>query len=212
MYPDQAFWAIVATAVLLVIATIAGYVHGDSWDTISEMITRNERLQNAFAMFMGMIVLCQGVYVVVMYNRLSRIAQQIGQAPTYAAALFVTIGYALTLGGSVGFAIVSTDISQDEHTVYAATAFGGTYMYLLAFGAAARYLRANVLWPRSAALLLCVPAVCAVLYAATGIFDDYMYAFEFIFVGSLLGAACSLYLPRINGGADHLHAECRLHI
>jgi len=195
--PGPAFWAIVLTAVLLSVATVAGYMHGNTWDTISKMITRSERLQNAFAMFIGMIIMCQGFYVLTMYRRLTETAREQGDEPTYAPALLVSLGYLASLGGSAGFAIVSTDISEDTHTVYATIAFIGLYVYLLSFAATAYYYRANcrVLWPKMAALFLFAPVVAMLVYKATSVSSEYLYAWEFIFAGSMLGASCSLFVP-----------------
>lgn len=197
--PGPAFWAIVVTAVLLSVAAFAGYMHGNSWDTISKMITRNERLQNAFAMFIGMIIMCQGYYVLTMYKRLSEVAKQQGDEPTYAPPLLVSLGYTASLAGAAGFAIVSTDISESTHTVYATIAFIGLYVYLLAFAATAYYYRRvpgfGVLWPKMAAFFLLAPVIALVVYASVSVSSEYLYVWEFIFLASMMGAACSLYVP-----------------
>lgn len=214
--PGPAFWAILVTAVLLTTVTMAGYAHDMSWDTISDMITRSDRLRNTFALFTGFILVCQGYYVVTMYRRwATRAALYKHHSPIYFSTAFVTLGYLLSFAGSVGFAIVSTDISEDEHLVYAGIAFTGIYMYLLAFGGLASYYHNGngaadevggaALWPMASSLFLLVPVATSIVYAIDHYYFDasfsreYAYVWEFIFVISMLGAALSLYVNKPGG-------------
>jgi len=208
--PGPAFWTIIATAVLLAIVTIAGYRADMSWDTISDMVTRSGRLRNTFALFTGFILVCQGYYTVTMYRRwASRAALYTGHTPHYFAATFVTLGFVMSFAGSVGFAIVSTDIAEDEHIVYAGVAFTGIYMYLLAFGCVAYYYHngngnkgekgGGALWPRVAGLCLAAPVLTTIVfavdyYSGQAFCFEYAYVWEFIFVISMLGAALGLYI------------------
>ena len=207
--PGPAFWSIVLTAALLLTATIAGYLEGDSWNTLSDMITRNSRLRNAFALFVGIMVICQGFYTFTMYKRWANRAALYKHEPTYAPAVLVTLGYLMSLGGSVGFAIVSTDISQDEHVTYAAIAFAGIYVYLVTFGLLAWYYpsgngapkeeNGSALWPKLAAAFLVVPILALIVYAVCDCGSAYGYVWEFIFIVCMLGAACSLYVEDQSG-------------
>ena len=194
--PGPAFWAIVFSGVLLLCATVVGYLHGETWDTISTMITRSEKLKNAFSMFVGMIIVFQSFYVYNMYNRVCRIAKaRMGHEPTYAPALIVFISWMASVLGSAGFAINSTDIAASAHKVYAATAFLGVYIYLAAFYAAAYYYAAPIIWPDTAIVLLGIPWVLGIVYVAMSPSDEYLYAFEFPFLFCVLGAACALFIP-----------------
>jgi len=207
--PGPAFWTIIVTAVLLTTVTIAGYATDMSWDTISDMVTRSGRLRNTFALFTGFILVCQAYYTITMYRRWTTRAALYSDDPHYFAAVFVPLGYAMSFAGSVGFAIVSTDIAEDEHIVYAGVAFAGIYMYLLAFGCVARYYPngngkpgekgAGALWPRVAGVCIGVPVVATAVFAIDyftrkAFCYDYSYVWEFIFVISMLGAALALYI------------------
>ena len=216
--PGPAFWSIVITAVLLLTATIVGYLHGESWDTLSDMITRNNRLRNAFALMVGIMVMCQGFYTLRMYKRWANRAALHGDEPSYALSIAVTVGYLLSFGGSVGFAIVSTDIAQGEHVTYAAIAFAGIYMYLLAFEAMEVYY-GGALWPRLSAFFLVVPVVALGVYAVCHwagepISRDYDYVWEYIFIVCMVGAACSLFVKKSDKAVPTayaaVHTETRL--
>ena len=123
--------------------------------------------------------------------------------------------------GSVGLAIVSTDIDDDEHVVFAGVAFSGIYMYLLTFGCVAWYdqsttsdtyeKRAGAMWPHLAGVCLAAPVLATVAFAVdryTGNkFSNYGYVWEFIFVISVLGASLGLYIRE----PSPVHASTRLH-
>ncbi len=208
--PGAAFWAIVLTTVLLLTATIAGYLSGDSWATISEMITRSPRLRNAFSLFVGVIVACQGFYVYKMHQRWTqRAALYTTHNKLKGTTAFIVIGYIASFAGSVGFAIVSTDIDQSQHIVYAGTAFVGIYVYLTAFTYLAFFYQNGngdctengkaAYWPQLAGVMLDIPVMALVLYAVSDAIGkplsrDYDYVWEFIFVGCMLVAALCLYI------------------
>lgn len=207
--PGPAFWTIIVTAVLLTTVTIAGYATDMSWDTISDMVTRSGRLRNTFALFTGFILVCQGYYTVTMYRRWTTRAALYSADPHYFGAVFVTLGYLMSFAGSVGFAIVSTDIAEDEHIIYAGVAFTGIYMYLLAFGCVAWYYHdgngcecekgGGALWPNVAVVCLALPAWTTIVflvdyYSGQAFCFEYAYVWEFIYVISMLGAALGLYI------------------
>lgn len=199
-HPDAAYVAIVACWILLLLVTVAGRVQGKSWDTISDMITRNPRLRNAFAVIVGWVVVCQLYYVTVMYRRWSKIAHNVASEqpavtahPLYWPLTFVSIGVVASAAGSVGFAIISTDISTTQHEYCAGTAFIGIYVYLLAFARLAyTYGDEYVLSLHWTAVFLAVPVLCSIVFMFVG--DNYLYVWEFVFVTSVFGAACALYV------------------
>ena len=113
---------------LLLLVTLLGYYHGSNWDTISDMITRNGRLRNCFALFVGIIIVAQLYYCIEM---LRRFRQQ--NAKLHVLKLLVWVAMATSVGGAIGFAIVSTDIGADQHLFFAAIAFTSIYVYIVTF-------------------------------------------------------------------------------
>ena len=209
--PGPAFWAIVLTAALLLTATIAGYLSGDSLDTISDMITRSPRLRNAFAMFVGVIVVCQGFYVYEMHKHWTqRAALYKTHNKLRGTTAIIALGYLASFGGSVGFAIVSTDIDESEHVTYAGTAFAGIYVFLLAFTYLAYYYQEGngarddehgkgAYWPFLAGISLTIPVLALIVFAVANAMGepfsrDYDYVWEFIFVACMLVASLCLYI------------------
>lgn len=208
--PGPAFWAIVLTAALLLTATIAGYLSGDSLDTISDMITRSPRLRNAFALFVGVIVVCQGFYVYEMHKHWTqRAALYKTHNKLRGTTAIIALGYLASFGGSVGFAIVSTDIDESEHVTYAGTAFAGIYVFLLAFTYLAYYYQKGngargehgkaAYWPFLAGISLAIPVIALIVYAVSDAMGepfsrDYDYVWEFIFVACMLVASLCLYI------------------
>jgi len=220
--PGPAFWAIVLTAALLLTATIAGYLSGNSLNTISDMITRSPRLRNAFAMFIGVIVVCQGFYVYEMHKRWTqRAALYTTHNRLRGTTAIIALGYLASLGGSVGFAIVSTDIDKSEHVTYAGTAFVGIYVYLLAFTYLAFYYQdgngargehgKGAYWPLLAGISLDLPVLALIVFAVANAMGepfsrDYDYVWEFIFVACMLVAALCLYIEnqdKLQGGRKY---------
>ena len=206
-HPDAAYIAIVASAILLLLVTIAGRMAGDNWDTISDMITRNPRLRNAFAVIVGWVVVCQLYWVSVMYHRWTAIVHTKMSDPTdktprplYIPLTAVLVGIVASVTGSVGFATISTDISNTQHELCAGTAFLGIYVYLVAFAwLAFKYGRGNhVVSLHFALAMLGVPWLSFIGYLIakpyTKDISDYLYVWEFVFVSSALMAACALYV------------------
>ena len=224
--PGPAFWAIVITFVLLLTVTIAGYLHGEKWNAISDMVTRNPRLLNAFALTVGVMTICQAFYVVTMYRRWIRRAALYGHKPVYAPAAPVFIGFLMSVGGSWGFAIVSTNIDEPAHVTYAVVAFTGIYIYLFTFGVLAWYypngngapgeVHGSALWPHVAAACLAVPFVALLVYgiahwAGDPISSTYDYVWEFLFVTSMLLAALALYIEDQKGRSpDREHTPVKM--
>lgn len=206
-HPDAAYLAIVASGILLLLATVAGRMEGDSWDTISDMITRNPRLRNAFSIIVGWVVLCQIYYVTVMYQRWTAIVHkqqhddtQDTPRPLYLPLTAVLVGIVASVAGSIGFATISTDISSTQHEFCAGTAFLGIYVYLVAFAwLAVKYGRGkHVVSLRWACAMLAIPWFSFIAFAIareyTSDISHYLYVWEFLFVSSALLAACALYV------------------
>jgi len=200
-YPDLAHVAIPLSFILIALATVVGYYSGDDWETISDMITRSDRLRNAFALIMGVSLSLQMYFASAMYTRYTKRASLYGHT-LYGVSLPLLVGLAGSLGGSVGFAIVSTDISQDEHIIFAGTAFVGIWIYLATFKGLAWYYpkettgsdKATV-YPRMALATILVPFAMILLHAI-GVMDDGLdYVTEFVFVAAMHLCAYCVYLP-----------------
>jgi len=215
--PGPAYIALVVSYAMLVAVTIAGRVQGDNWNTISDMITRNPRLRNAFAMIVGWLIVSQIYYVKVMYSRWSRISPH----SIYWSMIFISIGIMASAGGSVGFAIVSTDISSKVHDMFAGVAFAGMYMYLVAFMYLSHQSAGNVLSDTLARAFMLAPVLYTVICAIWWSSMAYSYMWEFVFVTSMFGAACALFVPAsVNipemhvagrvGGSDEANSNIRL--
>ena len=98
------------------------------------------------------------------------------------------------MGGSVGFATVSTDISNTEHTAFAAVAFLGMYIYLATFAVLSHQHPGVVLSASLAYKLLCIPVISVIVWAAWQPPDHYLYIWEYVYICSVFGAACALYV------------------
>ena len=192
MVPGPAFWAIIVSAILLMVAAVAGYISSPRVDTISEMITNSERTQNGFSLIVGIIIVCLLGYGWVMYHRLKQVTLHV-----HVLLAGTLVGFAMFAGGAAGFVVNSTDLSSSTHQTFAAVSFIGMYVFLLTFQyiswrAAPRF--GGVLWPDGAMAFLFIPVICGIVYLATGGDGGYLYVYEFIFLGAMFGAACSVFV------------------
>lgn len=192
MVPGPAFWAIVVSGILLMVAAVAGYISSPRVDTISEMITNSERTQNGFSLIVGIIIVCLLGYGWVMYHRLKQVTRHV-----HTLLAGTLIGFAMFVGGAAGFVVNSTDLSASTHTTFAAVSFIGMYVFLLTF----QYISwraapsfGGVLWPDGAMAFLFIPVVCGIVYLAAGGDSGYLYVYEFVFLGAMFGAACSVFV------------------
>ena len=125
---DSALLAILISFLLVLFATILGYTEGNSLDTISDMITRTPQLRNAFAVFVTLMIIAQWHYCSEMMKRWQ--ARHIDlRVIGVAIHLFMCASFL----GAFGFAIYSTDVSEQEHLSFAAVSFIGTWGYIAMF-------------------------------------------------------------------------------
>ena len=152
---DPVWWSIIISYALVFSATIVGRYYGDDWSTISTMVTRNARLLNWFAMAIFAMLVCQMYYVYMMIRR-SKVALIKWPFTTSLIAL----GTIASIAGSLGFGIVSTNISESEHGRFAGAAFGGVTAYVTGFCILAKR-------PVAVVFLMCVYA-CILGFAIDG--------------------------------------------
>lgn len=190
MIPGPGFWAIIVSAILLLVAGVAGYISSPHVDTISQMITSSERTQNGFSLVVGIIIVCQLGFGFVMYRRLKRVTRHV-----YVLGAGTVLGFAMFIGGAAGFTVNSTDLSASTHTTFAGVSFAGMYLYLLTFAYVSWHSTfGGVLWPDGALAFLCVPVICGIVWLATGMSSSHDYVYEFVFLGAMFGAACSVFV------------------
>ena len=97
----------------VLVCTIYGGLNSE-WDTISQMVTSDDKLRNGFAVY---LVISACLIFIVSYTILQR-------AHVYGAAKWAAYGFYLVfLLTYIGFGVVSTDIDTDIHTSLAIVAF-----------------------------------------------------------------------------------------
>jgi hypothetical protein len=202
-------------SIVLVLVTCMGFIVGpgldtNDWDTISTMVSRDDKLVRGFAMACVLILACQLYYVYHMLLRWQYREKKLRElAAKKTAGDDSSLGlrhYPLSLGavyvgtissvaGTIGFGIVSMDISEEQHTRFAGVAFGSVLLYLAGFLALARELEdvnppepphnldvARVSWLAA--------VVCLVLLGA-----GYPFYWEYILVFFSCVCAVTLTIP-----------------
>lgn len=192
---DRALLAILLSLTLVTLATLIGYYEGSSWDTISDMITRSDRLRNAFALFVGISVVAQYYYCNEMISRWHSADQQLTLHAYDAVLKFAML---TCFGGAVGFAIVSTDIAERQHMYFAAVSFTGAWLYMSTFYKLAQsHGQRYVIWLHGGTgfyFTMCVSGI------ALAVQPSWAHYAEYVFVFSLhVTAICFYVLPDQNG-------------
>ena len=96
------------------------------WDTISEMITRDDRLKHGFVLFVLVSVICVFLAIWLLMRRTKRINEFYHRHTTDAenfAMHAAWLCYAIAGLTLLGVGIVSTDTDQNVHTMLASIAF-----------------------------------------------------------------------------------------
>lgn len=189
MCMDLALCAVALSLALITLATVAGYYEGTDWDTISDMITRSSRLRNAFALIVGVMIVAQAYYCLAMIRRWEKHGFLLRMEK-----VAVWFGMALSFGGAIGFAIVSTDIAERQHLIFAAVSFSGTWLYMSVFfyvAVAVHFMNTRSPVPslRVATCNWIIMTVSGVMLAAQPFWRHYA---EYVYVVSLHAAALSL--------------------
>ena len=203
---DLALCAVALSLALITLATLAGYYEGSSWDTISDMITRSSRLRNAFALIIGLMIVAQAYYCVAMLRRWEQHGFVLRMEK-----IAVWFGMALSFGGAIGFAIVSTDIAENQHLLFAAVSFTGTWLYM----AVLYYVSVAVYWmqKRSYVPSLAGATVSEVLLLISGVAlavqPSWRHYAEYVYVVSLHAAAFCLCVakPPAQKNAPGMHSD-----
>jgi len=139
-------------SIVVVLVTCMGFILGpglgtNNWDTISTMVSRDDKLVRGFAMACVLILACQLYYVYHMLLRWQHRARQLKPTRTLGLRHYplslgaVYVGTICSAAGTIGFGIVSMDISEDDHTRFAGVAFGAVLLYLAGFLALANDLK-----------------------------------------------------------------------
>lgn len=190
---DRALLAIVFSFLLILLATLVGYYEGEGWDTISDMITRSPRLRNAFALFVGLSIVCQYYYCSQMIQRW----QKLQRKAMHVQETIINASMAICFGGAIGFAINSTDIATDEHMFFAAVSFSGAWLYMTVFCLLGVEHGACYVVSREGGIILYfMMTISAIALAAQPSWKHYA---EYVFVISLHAAALCFYV--VNNGA-----------
>ena len=150
--------------------TLYGGLHSDKdWETISEMVARNDRLRHGFVgyVFLSTLLILAVVYTVIM--RLEGIG---GKLHGWVYLVWVT--YAIAMGSYLGAAIESTDIDTDMHTSLSVAAFVGL-LTLAALVVFLQWSHARFRW-LSVTVLLCAIA-SGLMYPIT---SDYYWEYVLV--------------------------------
>ena len=92
-----------------------------NWDTISQMVTRNQALENAFAVFLTADTIVLGAVVVSMIYRFED-AGLAGQNFTLQRFVIVSC-FSIAMVAMIGIGIASLAVDDDVHTAFAGVAF-----------------------------------------------------------------------------------------
>lgn len=195
---DPAWWAIVVSYSMVLGFTLGIGLRDNRWDTISEMVARADLTLHGFAMVTVGMLGCQVYWIRLQIERWTEKPAD-GAVKSSAPWLrhpFTTACIALgAIGstvGTLGFGIVSRNLSKEDHIRFAGVAFTSVLLYLVGFFA----LRHQT--PRddtshsshAAALLLVLAALSLVM-----LWQDKGYGWEYVLVTALHGSALSLTLP-----------------
>jgi len=190
-------------SIVLVLVTCMGFIVGpgldtNDWDTISTMVSRDGKLVRGFAMACVLILACQLYYVYHMLLRWQHRERELKSTRTLGLRHYplslgaVYVGTICSAAGTIGFGIVSMDISEEQHTRFAGVAFGSVLLYLAGFMSLARDLGdSNPPEPPhnlTVALWSWVGAVVCLILLAAG----YSFYWEYILV--LFSCVCAVTL------------------
>ena len=96
------------------------------WDTISEMITRDDRLKHVFVLYVLFSVLCVFVAIRLLLRRTKRINELYHRCVTDLECLALNaawLSYAMSAAALLGVGVVSTDTDEKTHTMLASVSF-----------------------------------------------------------------------------------------
>ena len=182
---DSPLLAIACSFILILVATLIGYAEGDSWDTISDMITRSPQLRNAFAVFVTLMILAQWYYCSTM---IARWRAYEGRLRVLGAAIYTCM--VASFAGAFGFAIYSTDVAEQEHLSFAAVSFVGTWGYISIFCyVASKAQSVQVPSPWGAVVGFVLATLCLIALAPQPWWKHYA---EYLFVFSIHWTAACL--------------------
>ena len=94
------------------------------WDSISEMITRSDKLRNLFVVYVFLSVVGFGVCLALLMARAKLVRKNCDTAMQRATRIGAWVAFAVAGLSELGFAVMSTDIDSDIHLSLASVAFG----------------------------------------------------------------------------------------
>ena len=150
-----------------------GLRDGARWDTISDMISRDDRLRHGFVVYVILSCFVIAVALAVVVQR--AMENHLLERPGYVYAIAVV--YLITVGAYVAAAITSSDIDVDQHTSAAAVAFAGLLL-VSAMLSAAQWSITKSKWWALGALAVAVGSGLAYLVTST-------YYWEYVLVSFL---------------------------
>lgn len=195
---DPAWWAIVVSYSMVLGFTLGIGLRDNRWDTISEMVARADLTLHGFAMVTVGMLGCQVYWIRLQIERWTEKPAD-GAVKSSAPWLrhpFTTACIALgAIGstvGTLGFGIVSRNLSKEDHIRFAGVAFTSVLLYLVGFFALRHQTpRDDALHSSHAAALLLVLAALSLVM----LWQDKGYEWEYVLVTALHGSALSLTLP-----------------
>ena len=157
--------AVILNLLGVAVCTVYGGMNSE-WDTISDMITSDDKLRNAFAAYLviSAILIFSVVYVVMQRACITNWLKN----SIYVLYFVFVVSY-------IGFGVVSTDTDTKTHTLLAITAFTS----LLCITGLFIYIQSSVLYPARALtmLLYAVAIASALLWVVTN-----RYYWEYVIV------------------------------
>lgn len=195
---DPAWWAIVVSYSMVLGFTLGIGLRDNRWDTISEMVARADLTLHGFAMVTVSMLGCQVYWIRLQIERWTKKPAD-GAVKSSAPWLrhpFTTACIALgAIGstvGTLGFGIVSRNLSKEDHIRFAGVAFTSVLLYLLGFFklSVASVATTTPHSSRAAALLLALAGLSLVM-----LWQDKGYGWEYVLVTALHGGALALTRP-----------------
>lgn len=195
---DPAWWAIVVSYSMVLGFTLGIGLRDNRWDTISEMVARADLTLHGFAMVTLAMVVCQVYWIRLQIERWTKKPAE-GAVKSSAPWLthpfttaFIALGAIGSTVGTLGFGVVSQNLSNEDHIRFAGVAFTSALLYLAGFLALSKQTdRSDTPDPLHAAtFLLALAAVSLVM-----LWQDKGYGWEYVLVTALHGGALALTRP-----------------
>lgn len=94
------------------------------WDSISEMITRSDKLRNMFVLYVFLSVIGFGTCLALLMERAKLLREGRGSAMDRATHVGTWVAFVVAGLAQLGFAVMSMDVDSEQHNYLASIAFG----------------------------------------------------------------------------------------